>query len=325
MIGTRHIPPQVLMIFDNALPAALAVAVVLDWLIGDPRWLWGRLKHPVVILGSLIDGLDRHVNHGGSARRRIAGFAVLAAIMVLATVAGILLASLGWAVEAIVIAILLAQRDLHDQVKNVATSLRRDGLEEGRRMVGHIVGRDTGQLDSHGISRAAIESCAENFADGVVAPLFWYVVAGLPGLLVCKAVNTLDSMIGHRDSRHHAFGQASARCDDLLNLLPARLSAVVVAGASIFMTGADPRSSLQAAWRDARYHRSPNAGWPEAAFAGALGIAIAGPRRYAGTLVNDAWMGDGRAACTPDDIDAALRLYVRSCVIAASLCVLLIL
>ncbi len=324
-MGTRHVPPQAFMIFDNALPAALAVAVVLDWLIGDPRWLWGRLKHPVVVLGSFIDGLDRHVNHGSSARRRMAGFAVLLAIVVLALVTGILLGSLGWVVEAIVIAILLAQRDLHDQVRNVARALRRDGLGEGRRMVGHIVGRDTGQLDSHGVSRAAIESCAENFADGVVAPLVWYVVAGLPGLLVYKAVNTLDSMIGHRDSHYRAFGQASARCDDVLNLLPARLSAVVVAGASMFMTGADPRRSWRAAWRDARHHKSPNAGWPEAAFAGALGIAIAGPRRYAGALVNDGWMGDGRAACTPDDIDATLRLYARACVIAAVFCILLIL
>ena len=310
------------MIFDNAVPAALVVAVVLDWLIGDPRWLWGRLKHPVVVLGSLIDGLDRHVNHGSSVRRRVAGFAVLAAIVVLAAVAGVLLASLGWIVEAIVMAILLAQRDLHDQVRNVATALRRDGLGEGRRMVGRIVGRDTGQLDGHGVCRAAIESCSENFADGVVAPLFWYVVAGLPGLLVCKAVNTLDSMIGHRDSHHRAFGQASARCDDLLNLLPARLSAMVVAGAAMFMKGADPRDSWRAAWRDARHHKSPNAGWPEAAFAGALGIAVAGPRSYGGIQVNDAWMGDGRAACTPDDIDAALRLYVRSCVLVGGLSVL---
>ncbi len=312
------------MIFDNAVPAALVVAVVLDWLIGDPRWLWGRLKHPVVVLGSLIDALDRYVNHGSSARRRVAGFAVLVAIVVLAAVAGVLLASLGWIVEAIVMAILLAQRDLHDQVRNVATALRRDGLGEGRRMVGRIVGRDTGQLDGHGVCRAAIESCSENFADGVVAPLFWYVVAGLPGLLVCKAVNTLDSMIGHRDSHHRAFGQASARCDDLLNLLPARLSAMVVGGAAMFMTGADPRGSWRAAWRDARHHKSPNAGWPEAAFAGALGIAIAGPRCYGGIPVFDAWMGDGRAACTPDDIDAALRLYVRSCVLVAGLCLLLV-
>ncbi len=310
------------MIFDNAVPAVLVVAVVLDWLIGDPRWLWGRLKHPVVVLGSLIGAFDRHVNHGSSARRRVAGFAVLAAIVVLAVVAGILLASLGWIVEAIVMAILLAQRDLHDQVRNVATALRRDGLGEGRRMVGRIVGRDTGQLDGHGVCRAAIESCAENFADGVVAPLFWYVVAGLPGLLVCKAVNTLDSMIGHRDSRHLAFGQASARCDDLLNLVPARLSAMMVAGAAMFMTGADPRGAWRAAWRDARHHKSPNAGWPEAAFAGALGIAIAGPRRYGGMPVFDAWMGDGRTACTPDDIDAALRLYVRSCVLVGGLSVL---
>ena len=324
-MGTHPVPPQVFMIFDNAIPAVLVVAVALDWLIGDPRWLWGRLKHPVVVLGSVIDGLDRHVNHGSSARRRAVGFAVLVAIVVLATASGVLLASLGWVVEAIVMAILLAQRDLHDHVKKVATALRRDGLGEGRRLVGHIVGRDTGQLDGHGVSRAAIESCAENFADGVVAPLFWYVVAGLPGVLVCKAVNTLDSMIGHRDSRHHAFGHASARCDDLLNLLPARLSAVVVAGASMLTRGADPRGSWRAVWRDARHHKSPNAGWPEAAFAGALDIAIAGPRRYGGTLVNDAWMGDGRAACTPGDIDTALRLYVRSCILAGGLCVLFIL
>ncbi len=313
------------MIFDNALAAVLAVAVALDWLIGDPRWLWGRLKHPVVILGALIDGLDRNVNHGSPARRRLAGCAVVLSVVFLATATGVLLASLGWIAEAIVMAILLAQRDLHEHVKRVATALRRDGLAEGRRAVGHVVGRDTGQLDSHGVSRAAIESCAENFADGVVAPLFWYVVAGLPGVVVCKAVNTLDSMIGHRDSRYRDFGHASARLDDLLNFLPARLSAVLVGGASMLLAGADPGNAWRAVRRDARHHKSPNAGWPEAAFAGALGIAIAGPRRYAGTEVNDAWMGDGRSACTPDDIDAALRLYVRSCILAAGLCALVML
>ncbi len=316
------------MPFDIASPAVLAAALILDWMIGDPRWLWGRIRHPVVLLGSVIDRADRRFNRGGMARRLLNGTLLVVAVVAAAVATGVLLLGLiaeaGWIVEALAVTILLAQRDLFDHVRAVATALKRDGLEEGRRVVARLVGRDTDVLDGHGVCRAAIESCAENFADGVVAPVFWYLVAGLPGILVCKAVNTLDSMIGHRDERHHAFGRASARLDDLVNLVPARLSGLIVAAASATMRAADPQRSWRAMWRDARRHKSPNAGWPEAAFAGALGIAIAGPRRYGGTKVNDAWMGDGRAECTVSDINTTLALYARACVLTGVIAVLLV-
>ena len=316
------------MPFDIASPAVLAAALILDWMIGDPRWLWGRIRHPVVLLGSVIDRADRRFNRGGMARRLLSGTLLVVAVVAAAVATGVLLLGLiaeaGWIVEALAVTILLAQRDLFDHVRAVATALKRDGLEEGRRVVARLVGRDTDVLDGHGVCRAAIESCAENFADGVVAPVFWYLVAGLPGILVCKAVNTLDSMIGHKDERHHAFGRASARLDDLVNLAPARLSGLIVAAASATMTGADPQRSWRAMWRDARHHKSPNAGWPEAAFAGALGITIAGPRRYGGTKVNDAWMGDGRAECTVSDINTTLALYARACVLTGVIAILLV-
>ena len=316
------------MPFDIASPAVLAAALILDWMIGDPRWLWGRIRHPVVLLGSVIDRADRRFNRGGMARRLLNGTLLVVAVVAAAVATGVLLLGLiaeaGWIVEALAVTILLAQRDLFDHVRAVATALKRDGLEEGRRVVARLVGRDTDVLDGHGVCRAAIESCAENFADGVVAPVFWYLVAGLPGILVCKAVNTLDSMIGHRDERHHAFGRASARLDDIVNLVPARLSGLIVAAASATMRAADPQRSWRAMWRDARRHKSPNAGWPEAAFAGALGIAIAGPRRYGGTKVNDAWMGDGRAECTVSDINTTLALYARACVLTGVIAVLLV-
>ncbi len=315
-----------LMTFDTVSPAVLAAALLLDWTIGDPRWLWRRVRHPVALLGAVVDRADGLFNRGSPGRRLAAGAALCAGIAAAAAATGLLLPRLfgtaGWIVEVLAIAVLLAQRDLLDHVRAVATALRRDGIGEGRRAVARIVGRDTATLDGHGVARAAIESCAENYADGVVAPLFWTLVAGLPGLLVYKAVNTLDSMIGHRDERHRDFGRVSARVDDLLNIVPARLSGILAAAAATTMSGSDPLRALRAMRRDARRHRSPNAGWPEAAFAGALGIAIAGPRRYGGATVDDAWMGDGRSGCTAGDIDAALALYVRACLLAGALAVL---
>jgi adenosylcobinamide-phosphate synthase len=189
--------------------------------------------------------------------------------------------------------------------------------------VGHIVGRDPASLDAHGVARAAIESTAENFADGVVAPLFWGVLLGLPGMAAYKAINTLDSMIGHRTPRHRHFGRFAARLDDFANWLPARLSALLILAAAVCLPGATPAAGWRAMWRDAPRHRSPNAGWPEAAMAGVLGLRLAGPRRYAGVAVDDAWMGDGRAAATVTDIRRGLRLLVSACVAAAALLIVL--
>ncbi len=309
------------MLFDLAPPVVLAAALILDGLIGDPRWLWARIPHPVALLGSFIGWADRRANKRDQANRRWRGVVLLVVMVACTGVFGALVTWLtqattwGWLLEAALVFSLIAQRDLFDHVKRVAVALRQEGIEGGRRAVSMIVGRDPDALDEHGVCRAAIESCAENFADGVVAPIFWYLIAGFPGLLIYKTVNTLDSMIGHKTERYLAFGWASARFDDLLNLIPARLSGLIVTAAALAMNGADAKGALQAMLRDARNHKSPNAGWPEAAFAGALGIAIAGPRSYHGEMITDAWMGNGRARCTPRDIDNTLKLYVIACVI----------
>jgi adenosylcobinamide-phosphate synthase len=217
---------------------------------------------------------------------------------------------MGCAVEALLVAILLAQKSLIQHVSKVATRLR-DGLPAGRAAVSLIVGRDVSVLDEAGVARAGIESAAENFSDAVVAPAFWYALLGLPGLFVFKVVNTADSMIGHRSPRHEAFGWSAARLDDLLNLIPARLSAGLIAAAAV--AGGSAGQAIRAARRDAGRHKSPNAGWPEAAAAGALGLALGGPRRYDDRLVDGAWLNAGGRKCAgPDDIVRAARLIDRA-------------
>jgi adenosylcobinamide-phosphate synthase len=197
-------------------------------------------------------------------------------------------------------------------VARVADALEHDGLAAGRAAVAHIVGRDTATLDEAGVARAAIESLAENFSDGVVAPAFWMMIAGLPGAAVYKTINTADSMIGHRTERHEAFGWAAARLDDLINLPAARLSALLIVMAAAALGPERAAAAWRATWRDAHRHRSPNAGYPEAAMAGALGLALGGPRVYGGAAVNDGLMGDGRREATAADIRAALALYRRA-------------
>ena len=221
----------------------------------------------------------------------------------------------GWLVELALIISLLAQRSLFQHVRAVGAALSERGLEAGRAEVAHIVGRDVRQLDEHGVARAAIESCAENFSDGVVAPVFWYVLFGLPGMLAYKAVNTLDSMVGYRNDRYRAFGWASARLDDVMNLLPARLSGLLLSGAALAVPSARPGAGLRTMLRDAGRHRSPNAGWPEAAMAGALDLSLAGPRRYPGLVVDDPWIGDGTAQATARDVARALSLFTAACVL----------
>lgn len=296
----------------------LPFALAMDALLGDPDWLWRRVPHPVVIMGRLISWLDSRLNQGGS--RRVAGVAALVLLIGAAGGAAIGLQwlfaqhPLGIAAEALAVAILLAQRSLYDHVRRVYFAFGDGGLPAAREAVSMIVGRDPNALDEAGVCRAAIETTAENFSDGVVAPAFWYLIAGLPGIVIYKAVNTADSMIGHRTPRHEAFGWASARLDDGLNLIPARLSGLLIVLAAP-LTGGDMRGAWGAMWRDATRHRSPNAGWPEAAMAGALGVALAGPRQYATGRVEDAWMNDGgRAEARPEDISRALRLFVAACV-----------
>jgi adenosylcobinamide-phosphate synthase len=207
---------------------------------------------------------------------------------------------------------LLAQRSLGAHVARVADALEYEGLTAGRAAVAHIVGRDTAALDEAGVARAAIESLAENFSDGVVAPAFWMAIAGLPGAAVYKAINTADSMIGHRTERHEAFGWAAARLDDLVNLPASRLSALLIAAAAVAHGPERAAAAWRATWRDAHRHRSPNAGYPEAAMAGALGLALGGPRVYGGVAVDDGLMGNGRREATAADIRAALALYGRA-------------
>ncbi|HUF87812.1 MAG TPA: adenosylcobinamide-phosphate synthase CbiB [Thermohalobaculum sp.] len=284
----------------------LALALILDAALGEPAWLWRRVDHPAVLLGRLVDRLERRLNAG--AHRRVKGALALLALAAAAWLAAALLSAevFGGVFEVLGAAVLLAQRSLADHVRAVADGLR-VSLDEGRRAVARIVGRDPDTLDAPGVARAAIESAAENFADGVVAPAFWFLIAGLPGMAVYKAVNTADSMIGHRSARFAEFGWAAARLDDLLSWIPARL-----AGLMICLVGGG-RQAFEVMRRDAPLHRSPNAGWPEAATAASLGLALAGPRVYGGVIADDPYLNaDGRRATHPQDIEAALGLVWRA-------------
>jgi adenosylcobinamide-phosphate synthase len=298
----------------------LLVGQILDAVIGEPDAVWKRVPHPVVIIGKMIDRLDSSWNREGEAdgTRKAWGVAALAVVLLSAVVVAALIEGLavrlpfGELLVALVVGVMLAQRSLHDHVLAVAEGLERDGIEGGRAAVRMIVGRDPNTLDEHGVSRAAIESAAENLSDGVIAPAFWFLVAGLPGLLAYKALNTADSMIGHRTARHQDFGWAAARLDDVANWPAARLCAGLAVAAA-WSLRLDWRAAWQTALRDAGKHRSVNAGWPEAAFAGALGLRLAGPRHYGGSKVEDAWMGDGRTDANASDIRRALSLMVRCC------------
>jgi adenosylcobinamide-phosphate synthase len=291
---------------------------------GYPDALFRAIRHPVVWIGALLAALDRALNRATLPRPARRGLGVLTVLALIAASAGpaALLqgAALAWLGRALAIAVLavlasslLAQRSLFSHVRAVADGLERAGLAGGRHAVAQIVGRNPQTLDEAGVVRAAIESLAENFSDGVVAPAFWCAVLGLPGIAGYKAVNTADSMIGHRTPRHEAFGWAAARLDDVVNLPASRLSAFWLLCAAFLLPGASARGAARAVWRDAGKHRSPNAGWPEAAMAGALGLRLAGPRVYGATRVDDAWMGDGRAEATPADLRRALALYRIAC------------
>ena len=300
------------------MAATLALlALLAEVIVGYPEPLVRKIGHPVTWMGRLIAVLDRALNHEAmsDATRRAAGVVALLTIIGVPAVIGYLVERsllslpLGIVFAAIAASTLIAQRSLREHVEQVAAALDHDGVAAGRAAVAHIVGRDTQVLDEAGVARAAIESLAENFSDGVVAPAFWLAVAGLAGGAGYKAVNTADSMIGHRTARHAAFGWAAARLDDLANLPASRLSALLIVAAAAASPGASAADAWQAVIRDAPRHRSPNAGYPEAAMAGALGLALAGPRVYGGVRIEDAVMGDGRRDANAADIRAALRLY----------------
>ncbi len=311
----------------------LLAAIGLDRIVGDPPWLWQRVPHPVVIFGKGIDLFEKRLNTGAFTPegRRLNGVLTIVALLALTILVGMLLSMifhhlgfLGLILEIVVVAVFLAQKSLGDHVQAVADGLLRNGLEGGRQAVAMIVGRDPKTLDEAGVSRAAIESLSENFADGVVAPVFWYLVAGLPGILAYKMLNTADSMIGHKNERFLQFGWASARLDDLANWPAARLSAGFIAAAALLRLGAGAgRRSLSAALRDSGLHRSPNSGWPEAAMAGALDLQLAGPRVYGGIRVSEPMMhAAGRADACPQDILSGIRVFYTACSVMAASVVL---
>jgi adenosylcobinamide-phosphate synthase len=304
----------------------LAGGLLAEGALGYPAWLFNSIRHPVVWIGALLGWLDKDLNWARDPSWKRRGLGVLAAAILLAvalvTAEAAQAAALAWHNRVLGIAALmllsstlLAQRSLWTHARAVAQALELHGLRAGRRAVSLIVGRNPETLDEAGVVRAAIESLAENFSDGVVAPAFWCALFGLPGIAAYKAINTADSMIGHRTPRHSAFGWAAARLDDVVNLPASRLAALWLVAAACLHPRARGLAALRAAWRDASAHRSPNAGWPEAAMAGALGLRLAGPRTYGAMRVEDAWMGSGRAEATVTDLRLALSLYRLACAV----------
>jgi adenosylcobinamide-phosphate synthase len=308
------------------MPVALAfLAMLIELCLGYPQPVTRMIGHPVTWIGRLIGGLDRALNpppfplpparDGKEEGRRTKGvIAVLLVLAIVGTIAFIVERELsrlpfGIFITALIASTLIAQRSLHRHVADVAAALEAGDIAASRVAISHIVGRDTAALDQAGIARAAIESLAENFSDAVVAPVLWLAFAGLPGAALYKAINTTDSMIGHRTARYAAFGWAAARLDDLVNLPASRLAALLFVGAATLKKDAAPGDAWRAVWFDAPRHRSPNAGYPEAAMAGALGLSLAGPRVYDGVRVEDATMGGGRWDANAADIRRALALY----------------
>ncbi len=311
--------------FDPLL--LLLAALVLDAAIGDPAAIFRRLPHPVAMVGMLTSRLEQHLNRQDHSDRdrRLGGIATVAVVVIISAGAGALVDAvaarwaLGSILEVALLTALLAQRSLYDHVAAVADALDREGLAGGREAIRHIVGRDPQSLDEDGVGRAAIESLAENFSDGVVAPVLWFLVLGLPGICAYRAVNTLDSMIGHRSERYRAFGWAAARLDDFANLVPARLAGLLIAIAAALTPRASGKDALVIMVRDAGKHRSPNAGWPEGAMAGALDLSLAGPRQYGDERVEDAWIGEGSEDAGAGEIRRALGVFVVACVVEAAL------
>ncbi|WP_339032860.1 adenosylcobinamide-phosphate synthase CbiB [Bradyrhizobium symbiodeficiens] len=304
----------------------MMLAMAVDALLGWPSWLFARIGHPVTWLGQMIGAIDSGWNRASDppAFRRGAGIAGALVVIAFSGAVGWVLQVLlpsGWIQIALLGVLawpLVALRSLHDHVAAVADPLLAGDIAAARDAVSRIVGRDPAALDEAGIARAAIESLAENASDGIVAPVFWGALFGLPGIFGYKAINTLDSMIGHRSERHEAFGWAAARIDDVANFIPARLTGF------LFVVLAPRRSdALSCMTRDARRHRSPNAGWPEAAMAGGLGVRLSGPRIYHGSTTNEPWLNEGARDPRAADITEALTVYRRAMLLLAGLLAIL--
>ena len=308
----------------------LLLALLLDRIAGDPQWLWSRVPHPVVMFGAAISYADQQLNPSSltGSQRRMNGVAAILALLLLSIAAGFvfdrffaLFGLVGLVLEAGLAAIFLAQKSLADHVAAVATALRGEGLAGGRNAVSRIVGRDPETLDEPAVCRAAIESLAENFSDGVVAPALCYAIFGLPGLLAYKMLNTADSMIGHRSEKYIDFGWAAARLDDIVNWPAARLSILLIAAGAWIRRGMNPcREAIRVAMRDGGLHRSPNSGRPEAAMAGALNVQLAGPRIYGGVVVTEPMINNpGRDVATAADIEDGVSVFYASCMVLTGL------
>jgi adenosylcobinamide-phosphate synthase len=317
------------------LPVIALVALAIERLVGYPSPILARIGHPVMWMGAVITWLEARLNRPDlpNDRRRLNGVLALSMLLVVTVMPAVLIAwsfdgIFGWLVQALLASTLLAQKELDRAVEAVAIALRQS-LAAGRTAVSQIVGRDPDRLDEAGVSRAAVETLAESTSDGVIAPLFWLLILGLPGIVAYKAINTADSMIGHLDARYRYFGWAAARLDDVVNWIPARLSAVLIVIAAFFEPHASPSGAWAAARADASKHDSPNAGWPEAAMAGALRFTLGGPRHYDGELVDLPSFGTGKVALSASDILRALSLYRRTLtvtlVLVAALAILSIL
>jgi adenosylcobinamide-phosphate synthase len=315
--GGPHATQSAMFLGLALLAGAVEVAV------GYPDAVYRAIGHPVTWIGRLIGWADAKWNseQDSPVEQRSQGIALVVALLAISLLAGLMITQvfhsflpsfIALVPIAVLASSLLAQRSLHDHVDAVAAALDQS-LDRGRHAVSMIVGRDTKDLDESSVCRAAIESLAESFSDGVVAPMFWLALAGLPGGIAYKAINTADSMIGHKTEKYIDFGWAAARTDDVLNWIPARLSVLWLVLAAVLVPGTSPWRALVVARRDARLHDSPNAGWPEAAMAGALGVQLMGPRSYDGVQLAHPWMGEGRAILRIADIRTALRLYRTAC------------
>ncbi len=296
--------------FAGSMLVAMAVEAALGW----PDAVYRRIGHPVTWAGALFRWADLRLNRESDPfwLRRALGVLVCLGITAVA-----------WGLAAVVVAVLpngvfgviltgvlawplVATRSLYDHVARVMRPLAQGDLDAARNAVAMIVGRDPMTLDSAGVARAGLESLGESASDGVVAPVFWGLVFGLPGIAAYKAINTMDSMIGHLSPRHRAFGWAAARLDDVVNLIPARLTAFLF----VIAAGRTWRRALAVTWADAGHHRSPNAGWPEAALAGALGIRLSGPRVYDGEVTVEPWVNATGQDPSAIEMQQGLRLFV---------------
>jgi adenosylcobinamide-phosphate synthase len=296
-----------------------AFALVIEYFIGYPQTLQRVIGHPVEWIGKLIAYLDEGLNDPDSeaSDQRNHGIFAVAALCIAVGVPAFLIERLllsfhyGWIINTLLATTFIAQKSLRDHVTAVARTLPQS-IISARQEVAKIVGRSPSTLDESGVAKAALESLAENTADGITAPIFWFAIAGLPGIVVYKAINTADSMIGHKSEKYLNFGWAAAKLDDLVNLPASRLTGLMFAGAAWFKSKTRAQAALNAMWRDAGKHQSPNAGWPEAAMAGALDLKFGGPRQYDGEMVELPYMGDGRSQMNANDIDKGLELYDRA-------------